>query len=141
MYDFCKYLWYLIVIWLREVILITLENSQNLFRRGVLSLVLLALLKREDMYGYQLVQETARISEGRLVTQEGSLYPVLYRLQEQGLISDRKVLVGKRMTRVYYHLETAGEARLQELIRDYEDTTQGVFRIIHFEGEKEYDKQ
>ena len=93
------------------------------------------------MYGYQLVQETARISEGRLVTQEGSLYPVLYRLQEQGLISDRKVLVGKRMTRVYYHLETAGEARLQELIRDYEDTTQGVFRIIQFEGEKEHDKQ
>ena len=118
-----------------------MENSQNLFRRGVLSLVILALLKREDMYGYQLVQETARISEGRLVTQEGSLYPVLYRLQEQGLVSDRKVLVGKRMTRVYYHLEPAGEVRLQALIREYEDMTQGVFRIIQFEGEKEHDQQ
>ena len=67
-----------------------------------MSLVILALLKREDMYGYQLVQETARSSGGNLTTQEGSLYHVLYRLVDQGLISDKKVQVGKRMTLVYY---------------------------------------
>ena len=106
------------------------DSSQTSFRRGVMSLVILALLKREDMYGYQLVQETTRISGGKLTTQEGSLYPVLYKLQEQGLISDRKVLVGKRMTRVYYHLEPAGEHRLEELIQDYLDVTQGIFSII-----------
>ena len=102
----------------------------NSFRRGVMSLVILALLKREDMYGYQLVQETERSSGGRLTTQEGSLYPVLYKLQDQGFISDRKVQVGKRMTRVYYHIEPAGEEKLLELIREYEDMTQGVFQII-----------
>ena len=103
-------------------------------------MVILALLRREDMYGYQLVQETERFSGGKLTTQEGSLYPVLYRLLEQGFISDHRVLVGKRMTRIYYHLEPAGEARLQELIREYEDTTQGVFRIIQSGGEKENDQ-
>ena len=102
----------------------------NSFRRGVMSLVILALLRREDMYGYQLVQETEKQSGGRLTTQEGSLYPVLYKLLDQGYISDRKVQVGKRMTRVYYHLEPAGEAKLQELIREYEEMTQGVFQII-----------
>lgn len=84
------------------------DNGQMSFRRGVMSLVILGLLKKEDMYGYQLVQETERQSGGRIVTQEGSLYPVLYKLVDQGLISDRKVLVGRRMTRVYYHLEPAG---------------------------------
>ena len=102
----------------------------NSFRRGVMSLVILALLKREDMYGYQLVQETEKCSGGRLTTQEGSLYPVLYKLLDQGFISDRKVQVGKRMTRVYYHIEPAGEEKLKDLIREYEDMTQGVFRII-----------
>ena len=111
------------------------DNAQASFRRGVMSLVILALLKREDMYGYQLVQETSNSSGGRITTQEGSLYPVLYRLLDQGLISDRKVLVGKRMTRVYYHLEPAGEARLLELIREYKETTQGVFEIIREEGD------
>ncbi len=106
------------------------DNAQSSFRRGVMSLVILSLLKKEDMYGYQLVQETIQTSGGRIVTQEGSLYPVLYKLLDQGLISDRKVQVGKRMTRIYYHLEPAGEVRLQELIREYERITQGVHMII-----------
>lgn len=106
------------------------DNAQSSFRRGVMSLVILSLLKKEDMYGYQLVQETINTSGGRIVTQEGSLYPVLYKLLDQGLISDRKVQVGKRMTRIYYHLEPAGEVRLQELIQEYERITQGVHMII-----------
>ncbi len=104
--------------------------AENSFRRGVMSLVILALLHREDMYGYQLVQETENCSGGRITTQEGSLYPVLYKLVDQGLISDRKVQVGKRMTRVYYHIEPAGEEKLRELIQEYQDMTQGVFQII-----------
>ena len=106
------------------------DHGQNSFRRGVLSLVILGLLKKEDMYGYQLVQETNRISEGRITTQEGSLYPVLYKLLDLGMISDRKVQVGKRMMRIYYHLEPAGEVRLQELIQEYTQTMQGIALII-----------
>jgi PadR family transcriptional regulator PadR len=106
------------------------DNTQTSFRRGVMSLVILALLKRGDMYGYQLVQETARQSGGKLTTQEGSLYPVLYRLEKQGLISNRKVLSGRRMVRVYYHLEPSGEERLQELIQEYREVTTGIFSII-----------
>lgn len=56
------------------------DSGQNSFRRGVMSLVILGLLKKEDMYGYQLVQETERKSGGRITIQEGSLYPVLYKL-------------------------------------------------------------
>ena len=111
------------------------DNTHANYRRGVMSLVILSLLKRGDMYGYQLVQETERASGGRLTTQEGSLYPVLYRLQEQGLVSDRRELVGKRMTRVYYHLEPAGEEKLRELTADYEAVTAGVFAIIRGEAE------
>lgn len=106
------------------------DDNQSSFQRGVAALVVLALLKREDMYGYQIVQEMNRSSGGVLVVQEGSLYPVLYKLQDQGMISDRRVQVGKRMTRIYYHLEPAGETRLQEMILEYEAVTSGVFRII-----------
>ena len=47
-----------------------MDGEQSNFRRGVMSLVLLSLLKREDMYGYQLVTEIQRLSEGKIVTQE-----------------------------------------------------------------------
>ena len=113
------------------------ESAQSSYQRGVMSLLILALLEGEDMYGYQIVQSISDYSSGKIVTQEGSLYPVLYKLQEQGLISDKKVLVGKRMTRVYYHLEEAGRARLRELIQEYQDVTQGVFQIIQRGKEKD----
>ena len=109
------------------------EQGQNSFRRGVMSLVILSLLKSEDMYGYQLVQETADRSGGRIVTQEGSLYPVLYKLLDQGFISDRKVQVGKRMTRIYYHLEPAGAEHLEKLKADFDAVTQGI-RMLTEEG-------
>lgn len=110
------------------------DTGQNSFRRGVMSLVLLSLLQREDMYGYQLVQEISKRSGGRIVTQEGSLYPVLYKLQEAGYISDKKILVSKRMTRVYYHLEPLGEVYLRKLQHDYREITQGVFMIMEESG-------
>lgn len=105
------------------------SNEQTNFRRGVMSLVILSLLKSEDMYGYQLVQETEKRSGGRIVTQEGSLYPVLYKLLDQEYISSHEVQVGKRMKRIYYHLEHAGEVRLSELLAEYEAITTGVFMI------------
>ena len=105
-------------------------QNQNSFRRGVLPIVILALLKREDMYGYQLVQETIQCSGGRIITQEGSLYPVLYKLLDMGYISDQKVQVGKRMTRIYYHLEPAGEAHLQELMAEYTAIAEGINLIL-----------
>lgn len=115
------------------------DTSQSNYRRGIMSLVILSLLEFEDMYGYQMVQEIERISDGRLTLQEGSLYPVLYRLQEQGLISERRILVGKRMMRNYYHLESTGVERLKAMIEEYEYLTAGVFAIIHRERGKKDD--
>ncbi len=107
-----------------------MESGQSSFQRGVMSLVILALLKRSDMYGYQLVQETEAASQGKLSTQVGSLYPVLYKLMEQGLISSRKEQTGKRMVRIYYHLEPAGIQRLAQLTQEYVAVTEGVFQIL-----------
>lgn len=106
------------------------ESLQNNFKKGATTLCILALLQRGDMYGYQLVQAMNQESNGKFVLQEGTLYPVLYRLQDQGYISDHKVLVGKRMTRVYYHLEPAGERYLVQIRQEYETISSGVRLIL-----------
>lgn len=105
------------------------------YQRGLAPLIILSLLKKEDMYGYQLVQETERSSQGKIITQEGSLYPVLYKLEQSGFISSKKVLVGKKMTRVYYHLEPKGVEYLKVLVDEYETVTQGMFLIIYGQEE------
>lgn len=111
------------------------DVEQLRFRRGVMSLVVLALLEREDMYGYQLVEEVSKRSGGLITTQEGALYPVLYKLEDAGLISSRKIPVGKRRQRILYHLEPAGTQQLREMVAEYRSVVQGVFMIIGEEHE------
>lgn len=106
------------------------KGFRGTYQRGLMPLVILSLLRRQDMYGYQLVQETEQLSGGAITTQEGSLYPVLYKLEEQGLISNRKVLVGKRMTRIYYHIEDAGIRALAALTAQYRQVTAGMKLLI-----------
>lgn len=103
--------------------------AENL-KRGTIELVLLSLLKEEDKYGYQIVHELFARSKGMYILQEGSMYPSLYRLLDKGLISDRKELVGRKRTRVYYHLEPEGEKYLEKLTNEYISVTQGIGLIV-----------
>ena len=106
------------------------EGMQSHFKKGVTTLCLLSLLRRREMYGYELAQEAERISGGLLTFQEGTLYPVLYRLQEQGMIKSRKELVGKRMTRVYYSMTPKGAEYYTQIYAEYMDISEGVRRIV-----------
>ncbi len=54
------------------------------------------------------------------------MYPVLYKMIDNGYIVDYKKQVGKRMTRVYYHIESSGQDRLEELTQKYLKTTQSI---------------
>ena len=99
-------------------------------KRGTIEVLILALLSEEDKYGYQLAQEMEERSEGRYTILETSMYPILYRMLEKKLISDRTVLVGERRRRVYYHIEEAGRAYLRSLRREYLSLTRGVLSIL-----------
>lgn len=106
------------------------KNKSN-FKKGSVEMLLLHLLKTEgDCYGYQLSQLINQRSKGVLIIPEGSMYPTLYKLIDNNYITDYKNVVGKRMTRVYYHLEPAGEQRLAELVEDYIEVAAAIEKIM-----------
>ncbi len=94
--------------------------------------MILTLLKKQDMYGYQICQEISCESQGLFSLQEGSLYPILYRFLEKRYISSRTEKVGKRRTRVYYHIEPDGEKYLQEIKKEFFNLNVGVFLALGF---------
>lgn len=100
------------------------------FKKGTVELMILFLLSQGDMYGYEISQAITEKSRNSINVPEGSLYPTLYRLVDNGFVSDKKVLVGRRMTRVYYHLEESGHARLQEMLAEYWIFADGLARIL-----------
>ena len=77
-------------------------------KRGSTELVLLHLLSECDRHGYELKTLLKEKSHGFYQLADTSMYPVLYRLEQEGYISARRVLVGKRRFRIMYHLEDSG---------------------------------
>ena len=116
-----------------------MANRDN-FKKGSVEMLVLHLLKIEDLYGYQLSQLIHKHSNGIITVPEGSLYPTLYRLLEKGYIKDYKKQIGKRLTRVYYHLEPQGEKYLAELLDDYARVNEGIRLLFSYHGEEEEEK-
>ncbi|MCR4717076.1 MAG: PadR family transcriptional regulator [Lachnospiraceae bacterium] len=108
-----------------------MDNKSN-FRRGSVELLVLHLLQYKDYYGYELSQTIKQYSDSILDIPVGSLYPALYKLIDAGYITDYKKQVGKRLVRVYYHIEKLGLERLEILINDYNETVNAVRSILNY---------
>lgn len=89
-------------------------------KKTTIEMMLLKLLSESDMYGYQMTQELKKRSTGIYTLLEGSMYPILYRLSDQGYISFYEQKITPRQSRVYYHLEEKGIKYLKQLLTDYE---------------------
>ena len=107
-------------------------KSRNTFKKGSCELLVLHILsKKGDCYGYELGQIIRDITNEYLSFPEGSMYPVLYKMIDNGYISDYKQQVGKRLVRVYYHLEEAGQIRLEDLKKEYYATNQSIQQVLN----------
>ena len=97
--------------------------------KGSHELILLKLLSRRDMYGYQLIQEMALLSGDVFRMSQGSLYPFLHALEGRGLIRSYLRPEGGRERR-YYHLTGAGRAALAEKEEQWGIYTRAMARIL-----------
>lgn len=96
-----------------------IKTMQGGLKKATIEMVLLNFLTESDKYGYQLSQECKKRSDGQYGILEGSMYPILYRLEEAGHISSYEKRVGRRLSRVYYHLEDSGFTHLEQLKEEY----------------------
>ncbi|MBQ6023139.1 MAG: PadR family transcriptional regulator [Clostridia bacterium] len=107
-----------------------MSQNQDNFKRGTAELLVLHLLMKEDLYGYQITQAFDEKSGGVYTVLEGSLYPILYKLCEAGYITDYVVPAGKKRTRRYYHIEEKGRVYYAEMLGEYLDITEAIRKIL-----------
>ncbi|MEO8841160.1 MAG: helix-turn-helix transcriptional regulator [Kofleriaceae bacterium] len=81
--------------------------------------LLLAILQKGPSYGYAIVQQVRDLSGGALEWSEGMLYPVLHRLEEQGLIEAYEERGDTGRKRRYYRLRPDGKRALVEERRQW----------------------
>ncbi len=96
------------------------------FKKGVLELCVLALLDKQDRYGYELVQ---KISE-QIDISEGSVYPLLRRLAKEGYFTTYLKESSEGPPRKYYKLTDTGRTFLHNLLQEWKEFSAGVNQII-----------
>lgn len=94
------------------------EISKELLR-GSTAILVLKLLEKEDMYGYQIIKELGRTSKGVFNLKEGTLYPILHSLERGGLVESYWEDTTSKRKRKYYRLTAAGQDALTVRTREW----------------------
>jgi len=99
-------------------------------KKGSIQLCLLALLNKEEKYGFQILHELRDRSNGFFDLKEGTLYPGLRRLEERGFVESRWQEPTSGMPRKYYRLTDRGRIALREALAVWDAMTQGAERVL-----------
>ncbi|MCM1064471.1 MAG: PadR family transcriptional regulator [Eubacterium sp.] len=85
-------------------------------KKGVLEMLVLRLLSEKEKYGYQLICELRDKSDDMFLLKEGTLYPILYRMEDDGLVVSRwSEPKGREVSRKYYGITAEGRDTLEQL--------------------------
>ena len=98
--------------------------------KGTLSLVILSLVNRRPMYGYEIAATVHDTTNGTFNWREGSLYPNLHKLEADGQIVGRWEEKQTGRKRRYYHITQKGRTALAEKVRSWNDLCRGVKHIL-----------
>jgi DNA-binding PadR family transcriptional regulator len=102
----------------------------NEFIRGTLKTIILKLLaQNKQMYGYEITQRVSDLSNKEIKLTYGALYPVLYKLETEGLLITKTEIVDNRV-RKYYSLTPSGKKIAKEKISELQRFTEMLTLIL-----------
>jgi PadR family transcriptional regulator PadR len=105
------------------------RDSNPNFMNGVPQLLILRLLERQEMYGYEIV-EAIRSRTGEVIAfGEGVVYPVLHALENDGALKSRRKTVNGR-SRIYYSVTRSGSRRLAELTVTWTNLSDAIQNVL-----------
>jgi len=103
--------------------------------KGTLQPIILKLLSNsEKMYGYEITQKVKELTKGKIDISEGALYPILHKLEADGILDTEKVFIGKRVRKYYIVTPTGKKAVLQITaeLNDFIETLSIIFNDKKF---------
>jgi len=98
--------------------------------KGSSDSLLLCLIGQQPMYGYQIIKELERRSQGYFKFKEGTLYPALHRLERAGLIQGKWQMLSNSRPRRYYHITAKGRSKLAAERVEWQDFLNAVNLIF-----------
>lgn len=106
------------------------RSIERELKRGSLELIVLHLLASGEAYGYEIVSKLMADTNGALEVTDGTLYPVLYRLERAGFVEVRWETPQRGVPRKYYRLTDAGRHELTSLSREWTTFAKAMTRLL-----------
>ncbi|AOZ87579.1 PadR family transcriptional regulator [Bacillus xiamenensis] len=103
------------------------QSTQML--KGILEGCLLSIISEGDIYGYEMTKKLAHYGFDQI--SEGSIYPILLRMQKEQLVSTVTKASTSGPKRKYYMLTQAGEQALTDFIARWDELSESVERLLH----------
>jgi PadR family transcriptional regulator, regulatory protein PadR len=94
-------------------------RSNQLYKGSLATIILKLLGENGRMYGYQITQEVKVLSAGEFVITEGALYPMLHKLEADGMLTVETEMIGNRM-RKYYSITPNGKTEVVDRMAELE---------------------
>lgn len=104
-----------------------IERNTAQMRKGVLELCILSIVSKDDAYASDIIE---KLKEAKLIVVEGTLYPLLTRLKNEGLLSYRWEESTQGPPRKYYKITDAGQKSLDDMTADWKGLVEAVERLL-----------
>lgn len=111
------------------------KGIERELKRGSLELIVLHLLAPGEAYGYEIVSKLTAQTNGELEVTDGTLYPVLYRLERAGFVTVRWETPDRGVPRKYYRLTDAGREELEQLRHEWTSFAKSMARLLRQDTE------
>ena len=108
------------------------EKKNDILQGTLVLLVLRTLASGKRMHGYAITARIHQVSDDLLRVEEGSLYPALHRMEQDGLVKAEWGKTEKNREARFYSLTAAGRKRLAEEEESWRRLTQGVARVMRY---------
>ena len=106
------------------------KDARSELLQGTLDLLILRTLAAGPMHGWGISQRIQAVSDSVLVVNQGSLYPALYRLEEEGWIASEWGASENNRRAKFYKLTRAGERQLAREAQNWQRLATAVFRVL-----------
>ena len=106
------------------------RSIERELKRGSLELIVLHLLSPGEAYGYEIVSKLTEQTNGALEVTDGTLYPVLYRLERAGYVAIRWETPERGVPRKYYQLTNEGREELERLREEWTTFAKAMARLL-----------
>lgn len=105
-------------------------DLKNTITKGTVPILILEILNQGELYGYEIVKQITFRSGGKLEFGQGTVYPLLYKLEDKGYVTSSRKPTPSGKERRYYQITDDGVKHLETSKQTWQETSRAITQVL-----------